>query len=216
VKTKKPTIMQLERAIGMKVKDWPGHCHEVSQLVVDSGIVKGHAVYGFYSGPVARSSLFYERRNGAGVMRHGWILLDEDNILDPTRWVFENAKPYVFVTRRHDGHWDEYDEGMNRFKEMRLRPPPSPSDRPETVGYAAKPPRYLLVSKHCDRFLTALLSNGRRKDGRLTEFQLFWLANLPYDILGGWAPEIYAALKVMGLGAFVPIDNVKRARRETA
>lgn len=214
-KSKTPTIKQIERAIHLKAEDWPGRCYEVAHLVVTSELVKGHAVYGFYSGPVARSSMFYESAMGAGVVRHGWILLDEDTILDPTRWVFENDEPYVFVTDRHEGHWDEYDEGMNTFKAMLRNPAPSPTDKiPGDVR--TKPPMHLPVSRLCDELLTGLFVNGRRKDGRLTNMQLFWLANMPYDLLGEFAPEVYLGLKMLGLSVYIPIDNVKRAQRRTA
>jgi hypothetical protein len=39
------------------------------------------------------------------------------------------------------------------------------------------------------------------------------LANLPYAELSPHADEVYAAVERLGLGAFVPIDNRRRAAR---
>lgn len=74
---------------------WRGHCHEVSNnLVVALGIGHSAAVrYGLYLGPVHAQSMFH----GHSVVRHGWIEVRRTRkIIDITRWVFENAQPYVF------------------------------------------------------------------------------------------------------------------------
>jgi hypothetical protein len=48
----------------------------------------------------------------------------------------------------------------------------------------------------------------------LSVSEIFWLANLPYGVLGEFAHQVYSALADIGLRAAVPVDNWERAKRE--
>lgn len=211
---KVPSVRQVERVVGAPPEKWKGRCHEIAGLIVHNGLIKGHAVYGFYVGYVDPASMFYERKKTAGVVRHGWIYAKDQRgkafIIDPTRWVFTCESPRIHVTLADS---PDYDEGMNRLRAMLLKPAPDPTERVQAPARDFGP-MFLPASKLCDEFLTSLLVNGRRKDGRITNMQLFWLANLPYDVLGPFAPEVYRGLKDLKLISYVPIDNQKRAERE--
>ncbi len=48
---------------------------------------------------------------------------------------------------------------------------------------------------------------SRLSDGKLSRGQAHWLGNRPLSALGSRAAEVYRALKTIGLGALIPIDN---------
>ena len=166
---------------------------------------------------------------------HGWIVTNEDEVVDPTRWVFENVEPYIFVgiddhadftSCANCGHiGDEharnflqeclccdcpcyertpwpYDEGGNAWRRANMKPPPPPVGKRVCVLTL-----HTLARLHVQKLL-------RDTHDAFTQAQLFWLANLPYDILQPHAAAIYAAYENVSLQALIPIDNRLRAERE--
>jgi hypothetical protein len=234
-----PTLAECEKALGEKANTWVARCYEISRRIVKTGLVKGEAVYGHWLGPVHPRSHFANRRDKLPFIQHGWILLDDAHVLDPTRWVFEAKKPYLYtgtvpddwdvtpckncglLEEEHDeGHKDDcglyeveqwpYDEGGNRWRSRMGPPAPVPKPHDQRLTFR--------VSPRMATFVAALL--GQIDGTRLTSEQIFWLANLPYQTItkaGNEAvKEIYEAICSVHRSfiGFIPIDNANRARRE--
>lgn len=233
-----PTLGECERAIGEKAAAWVARCYEISCAIVKTGLVDGDAVYGHWVGPVAPKSHFADR-SGLPFVPHGWILLKDGRVFDPTRWVFEAVTPYLFIGEPPDSwgvvpcdncdllreeHKDggpedqceayepkqwPYDEGGNRWREAITRSRPKP---------VPKGPRSSVDIKGLTKLWVGALLDER--DGaRLTANQLMHLANMSYDVLKqGVGPDgvkmIYAAIVDFGKIAWIPLDNFNRARRE--
>lgn len=205
-------MYEAARLIGVQVYKWPGNCSAIAILFVEHKLVKGRAVYGHYHGPVHPKSMFpYEQP----FHRHGWVLMDDGRVLDPTRWVFEFADPYVYIGPNND----EYDEGMNSLRTALLKRPPSPEETFSSVGeHTRRKVRVhrLSITPPARERLDVLLTTGRLPDGAYTEPQLFWIANLPYQMLEPYNKEVYDALNKMGFQAWIPYDNWERSRHEGA
>jgi hypothetical protein len=92
-----PTLAEAEAAIGEPAAQWVSRCYEISYKLVERGLVNGRAVYGHFLGPVAPDTHFYKRSQALPFIAHGWVELEDGRILDPTRWVFEGAQPYLYV-----------------------------------------------------------------------------------------------------------------------
>lgn len=90
-------------------ESWKGNCYAIATAIVEDGLIEGKAEYGVWEGPIAEGSYFY----GKLISRHGWIRLPDGQICDPTRWVFENVAPYIYV-----GPDDYYDMGAARLREQ--------------------------------------------------------------------------------------------------
>lgn len=99
-----PTIAACEKAIGVAAERWKGRCFEIASAIVAAKLVRGTAVYGHWLGEVNRKSFFYHEPKRPFI-QHGWILLADSRVLDPTRWVFEAKAPYLFVGEPPDD-WD--------------------------------------------------------------------------------------------------------------
>lgn len=241
---KKPlTVKRVEKVIGQRASKWKGNCYGIAGALVAKKLVEGVAVYGLYHGHIAKTSMFAGQpfaRHGWVLAPDGTVIDPTRWVFEDVEpYIFEGhprSHPPACLdfevsddefTCVHCGHVLEehqsgfmrpckiciewpYDEGANRLREMLMKPPPRPDEKVPGDGT----PQFLLVSTQCNEFISVLLSNGRRPDGRLTKSQLFWLANVPYNLLGGFAHEIYSALRPLGMGSFVPIDNQQRADRE--
>lgn len=237
-------IKDVAKAIGIPIKQWEGNCYAISCAMVKKVIVKGKAVYGHWTGPVSRSSVFYQTSQ-IGFVRHGWIVMPDESVVDPTRWVFEDAFPYIFVGEKPDhecldfepedpedsccpvcvcGHVEEehsngffrgcqfctwpYDEGGNELRDDMRKPPPNFKAKEEIFEFD----KYL--SENGKVMLNSLFQGAKRKKGKLSHGQCFWLANLPYNDFGGMAREFYIALEKIGEDVLIPIDNQIKAKRE--
>jgi hypothetical protein len=130
---------------------------------------------------------------------HGWVLLPDGNVFDPTRWVFEGILPYLY-----EGPADFYDEGRNRFRAERMGDLPVGSGEISSIELSDELAE--LLSTLCGTDVTAGLNPP----------QWMWVANLPYDMLDGHAAALYAALRGADMGAYIPWDNSVRAEREMA
>ena len=87
-------IGSLERALGLRAWEWPGHCFEIAHALVAKVGIDGRPVYGFWTGPVASTKFF---DGTARKVRHGWVVTRDNRIVDPTRFVFECAAPYLYI-----------------------------------------------------------------------------------------------------------------------
>lgn len=117
-------------------------------------------------------------------------------IIDPTRWVFEAALPYIYV-----GPSDHYDMGGNRLREAMRQPCPR---------YSATDPRVTLdiwkYSRSAHAFVMAELFGGAPG---ITVPMARWLANAPLHHLGAHAHAVYRAVVAAGRKADIPIDNIE-------
>ena len=86
------TIEALEAALGIPVGDWDGY--ETALAIVDKGLSDGVAVRGHWTGPIEEPDVVEASADGR--VPHGWILTPTGRILDPLRWLFEDAAPYVY------------------------------------------------------------------------------------------------------------------------
>lgn len=202
-----PSLAECERRLGEKADTWKGRCFEIASTLVALGLVKGTAVYGHWRGPVAPES-FFAAKSHLGFVQHGWVLMPDRTILDPTRWVFENVEPYLHVG---PGTSKEYDEGGNGLRAaFRRSPPPfDPSDRQIEFSASVLPSApWTFVEKLLD------IDYTDQKPGFLTISQVFWLANLPLQDLGPHARAIYDAFAAVGEEATIPLDNRQKVLRE--
>lgn len=235
-----PTLAECEKAIGERAQAWVARCYEVSCAIVSAKLVDGVAVYGHWLGDVAPGSHFANRARALFVP-HGWILLDDSRVLDPTRWVFENVEPYLYVgeppdpwgtepcencrllkeEHRDGGPEDQcdmyepprwpYDEGGNRWREAIT------AGRP--VPVANGPLKKVALAGFAKTWLGGVL--GVPDASKLSANQLIYVANMSYDVVKrAVGPDglrmIYEAIVDFDDTsiAWLPIDNLTRARRE--
>lgn len=210
---KLPTLQQCVDAIEIPIEGWAGNCYAIACAIVSAGLVEefnGVAVYGHWGGDVHPDSHFAECE-GRPFVQHGWILLEDGRIMDPTRWGFDAKEPYLFI-----GHNSgEYDEGGNKWRDAMMEPPPSwnkDDSQYEINKHVLKTDAW----NHVERLLNC--TDGYCDDdvpiGQFCGAQLFWLANCPYSVLQPHASEVYRALERCGMKAFIPMDNYRRAERE--
>lgn len=186
------TVEKLEKESGLISNDWHGRCTTLAHHAAI--LVGGSEVYGAYHGPVDTEGYWKDRL----FQRHGWVLLDDGRILDPTRWSFENADPYIYI-----GDSGGYDEGAQEVRKMFRSPCPDTRGRELkfNIPHAAAVAVEMLTGMPLEAF---------------TFDQVFWVANAPYDELEkyGYVKAIYGLLIDNGLSALIPLDNARRARRE--
>ena len=94
------TIDALENALGVPVDDWDAY--ETALTIIEKRLSDGVAVRGYWTGPVAEPDEV--EADDRGRVAHAWILTPTGRILDPLRWLFEDAAPYVY-----EGMADYYD-----------------------------------------------------------------------------------------------------------
>jgi hypothetical protein len=179
----------IARKIDLPVSKWPGNCYAIASMMIKAGVVKGVARYGHYLGEVKKGSMF---DRGHPVIRHGWIESGENGkkiVIDPTRWVFEGKKPYIYIS----DDLSEYDVGGQIWREMTMFPVPE-FDPKDVIEINA--------SKKVNDAILDLLGHPK-----ITKHGLFWIANLPMNRLGGNIKGIYKVLEKSGHGALIPIDN---------
>lgn len=191
--SKLPSIRRLEISISVSATLWPGRCYEIASMVVESGLVSGKAVYGHWLGPIAPGTHFRPRgSNTRPFTQHGWIR-SGDQIIDPTRWVFEGVKPYLFAGKSRTHR--EYDEGGNALRSALSRPPP-PFDTSEKLYRLDLPAD---AARHINDLLGDELGVCQKR--------LAWIANLPVQWLDQYAKEIFRAIIDAGEQAYIPFDN---------
>lgn len=200
------TLEELEEETGMKARQWAGNCYGIACAAADM-IGGAEAVYGHWLGPVSDKSRFAGRPI---FVQHGWVLLRDGRVLDPTRWEFEGVEPYIYV-----GESDHYDEGGNGFR-MAMAGSPPPWDPSDNV-YEVTPE---ILPAEPWTFVEKLLGLDQitSKDytpGDVTFAQLHWLANVDPRQMEGHAEAVYEMLKDFHMEAHIPFDNrvmVERGR----
>lgn len=206
-----PPLAVCERMLDWKAKDWEAKCFAVATAFVEKKIVPGDAVYGHWRGPVHPRSRFYSKSCSAGFVQHGWVLLSDGRVVDPTRWCFEAAEPYVF----YGDNVGEYDEGGNRWRALHRGPIPR-YDAFEDAGSLVEITKAVMDTatwQFVEKYLELDYTIAEQPVGELTSAQLLYLAHAPPDHLGEHMVGVYAALDKLGEGALVPIDNRRMAER---
>lgn len=193
-------IAAWEEGVGSPAEKWKGRCHEIAILGIKAGLVKGFPAYGHYHGDIAVGSFFGYNRSG--ICRHGWVRTKGGLVIDPTRWVFQNVEPYIFLAEL-DKH-PEYDEGGNQTRAMMRQPcPPLKSSFGRNWDKVVEPE---LSPALRDR-LYGLTGDA---DG-FTQARMYWLANhSPEEVGLDLVKEFYRALKALGYETAVPVDNLRR------
>lgn len=150
-------IQTVAAVIEMPVADWPGNCYAVACKMLAAGLLAGRAVYGHYLGPIHPGTMFH----GKPIVHHGWIETPDGRIVDPTRWVFTGASPYI-----HEVELPclDYDEGGNVWLLSRQRP--APEHDPDSAS-VEMPMEF--------RPLASALLSRRQVQSHLTTMEAHWL-----------------------------------------
>lgn len=179
------------QAIGLPVVEWPGNCYAIAYQMVSRGLVTGRAVYGHYIGFVAKGSHF----DGRPIVRHGWVACEDGSIIDPTRWVFEGAEPYI---AQLPAEHHEYDEGGNTLlANLKCLVPCHNPDEANAKH----------VEGDADKALLQLLLGRDSNPELLTLTEAHWLATQPLDDLQDVAKHLYQLIIGLGWSALIPLDN---------
>lgn len=192
-KLKIPTLAAVEKHLGEKAIYWAGRCYEIAYRIVECELVEGEPIYGHYLGHVEPGTLFA----GRSIIQHGWILLPDGRIMDPTRWVFLGVDPFLYVGEDHQ----DYDRGGNKMREAFMRPFPAFNEERAVKDFF--PPKGLIQ-------ICAGMAESMAGFNVWSVEQLSWVANLPYHVLEEYTNplRVYKALEKVGLIGFVPIDNL--------
>ena len=210
------TIEKVEQAIGLKADCWAGKCYEIAWCIAKRyALLDGTPVYGHWIGAVHPDS-YWAPRAGTGFIQHGWVLLPDGRILDPTRWAFENKEPYLWLGE-NDG---SYDEGGNRLRKRFYTDRPCPEPQADTLNEDDNT-RHICLKLSMDAqihlwlYSARVLNEPHNTRAYWMEFgQLFWVANAPFMDLEPHAREIYQAIIDVKQAALIPFDNRNMAFRE--
>jgi len=180
-------VKKIAREINVPEDKWTGRCFEIATKIYKSGLVpkNSRVVYGLWLGIIKDNNVF----SGRPFTHHGWIELDDGTIYDPTRFVFENKNPYVWIGINAG----EYDVGGNNYREKYQAPRPKPKG---TI---------FVITKVQAEIIKALIPVGEKRKIYLSD--CFWLANLSLNTLGINAGAVYKVLISLGQGCLIPIDN---------
>lgn len=186
-------IKEIEKKINIFIDRWSGNCYYIACEIVKANIVQGRAVYGHYYGPVAKTGEWNTRR---AFQRHGWVVLNDGRIFDPTRWSFENETPYIAIFDKSSKQFNDYDEGGNKLRRLMERPPPEFNEEDKIIRLNFNWPEV-------EEFVNELLCFPLH----ITWQMVMWLANLSIDRLASYRKEIYKTICNAGLKALIPMDN---------
>jgi hypothetical protein len=177
--TEFPTsVQEIVTAIGIPQSHWSGNCHTVALKIMARFPVKGmRYARGHWRGVTGGP---FKGRPFTG---HTWLQLSDGRIVDPTRFVFENVAPYIYIGPKDSS----YDEGGIRTKA-----------------------RTLPAISEGDLAITESESSSLRAQGLLTSNNTLslqgaqWLGHTPLN-----APEALAnftLLQRLNLKVLVPLD----------
>lgn len=183
------SIEEIESIIGIPVNEWVGKCHLIANEFLKYNLIKGKLCYGNYFGYIDSESIFSDY----DFPHHGWVLLDDGRIFDPTRWVFENVEPYFYIDFDFIG---EYDFGGNKFRELISSPKPDYNEKSRQFELNQDSKSIFQNLIGCDREFISIE-------------EIMWVANLSINILSSNAKIVFEYISDNGLGAFIPIDNRK-------
>lgn len=184
----------MAQAIGIPTSEWPGNCHAVAGLIIETGQIDGILTRGHYYGPIHQDSKFF----GRPIVPHSWITDFKGMVIDPLRWEFEQVPPYIYTgSYQHN----EYDAGGNFARESAAFTPPK-------ADFNDKEVHILQADISTTNYIHKDLLK-RPGNGFVFSFgDLMWVANLPLCYLGDSAADIYKALRDSGHGSLIPIDNL--------
>lgn len=181
------SIKEIESIIGIPVNEWGGNCHLIANEFLKHGLVEGRLCYGNYFGYIDSKSMFSDYN----FPHHGWVHLDDGRIFDPTRWVFENVDPYIYIDFDMIG---EYDFGGNKFRELFDTPKPEYNEKSRQFELNDNSNSIFKNLIGCDRNVISIE-------------EIMWIANLSLNVLQSNAKTVFEFISDNGLGAFIPIDN---------
>jgi len=189
-----------------EVHTWHGRCYEIAYAIAEScKLIEGRPVYGSYTGSIHPKGWWAKRRH-LDFVRHGWILLPDGRILDPTRWSFENKKPYIWLGGPDDAGFADYDACNDRYRQALYanRPCPAEYDHKKFFELPLSFGARLFLFKYSGEVLPRPL---KEENLAINLLQLMWVANAPIADLAGYAVEIYRAIVNAGQRAMIPLDN---------
>jgi hypothetical protein len=180
--------------IDLPISEWPGKCYGIALACVEKGLVAGKVRYGHYLGYIAPESLFKKNRT-IGFAQHGWVETSGGEIYDPTRWVFECEKPYVYV----DSDDSDYDIGGSEWRNAMFGAP---------AMFESTSKRFTDLSNLSEglrKIIKQILHDERTSDNYSLN-QMFYLANRNPLEFNPFAKELYAYFEKTGDMGLVPID----------
>ena len=182
------SIQKVVDTIGIPTEEWRGNCFGIANELVKHNLVRGKAVYGNYHGFIHENCPEF---GGRKFPHHGWVAR-RSTIVDPTRWVFENVDPYIYIGPKDN---PDYDFGGNALRKKFMRPAPIFDSTQRSFN----------LPDVIKSFVQFVLGDTRSK---ICLQQVVWLANLPLDILGKFAKPLYQWIaEDIGFPAWIPIDN---------
>lgn len=177
----------VRRMIGVPFETWKGNCMMIAQKCMEHGCVPSDAkiCYGHYWGPISPHSKFA----GRPFSHHAWIELgDGFTIWDPTRWVFENVEPYIFI----DDDYSEYD--LAGLKTVTVAP----------VCPRFKGPSILTLDEHQKYVFSKFVPKADKKGVDMA--QAHWLVRHYPDWFQGEVATIFQTIIDHGYSAIIPLD----------
>ena len=183
-------VNEISKSINKPFESWKGNCYYISCLIVKSGLVEGKAVFGKYYGYIDNGSMFA----GSIFTNHGWIETPEGQIIDPTRWVFENKEPYIFETNKNN---KDYDRGSNIMKEIFV------SSVPEFNSSG----RVIEINNNEIEGILASFLGDKKEDNVVCVGQAMFVGSQSLKLLGDNAKPLFTWFKDNSLEVFIPLDN---------
>ncbi len=190
LKTDTLSLDEIGKKIDFPVNEWPLNCYYVSTLLVKHGIFSGKAVFGKYLGEISQKSPFSD----SPIPNHGWIVTDDNKIVDPTRWVFEHVKPYLYIGEVKDKN---YDRGANSLRTTL---------RPNTPSFDATQNTLEIDDNDIHEMMLKLLE-GNVVNRKITVTQACFVASLSLDELDDDALPLFKWLTKNNKEMFIPVDN---------
>lgn len=192
------TIAELEKVYGKKARYWQGSCYALAG-VAQSCLETGTLSYGHYLGPVNPKG-FWKMYAGLPFVQHGWLLLNDGRVLDPTRWSFTKTKPEIWIGK----NTGEYDRGGQKWRATRRTPPP---------GNDVSQNRIVLeISAEAAAHINSMLM--REHSGEINYAQAIWLASGSVDHLGKFAHQFFELLIENDWRGAIPIDSRRMVMEE--
>jgi len=174
-------------------KDLAWNCFAVATVLAGMLKVRGinaRAVYGRYTG---------YSYTGRDWHQHGWVVVDFKEIHDPTRWVFGQEKPSIFVgpVQKHP----EYDEGSRRLQdEIGVSKIVKRKKGEKLFAFDWSPPTAQFLKEY-------VFPPDSVKDVRkLSISECLWLAKFDYFKLSPVIDEVYQGLIDAEHSALIPVD----------
>lgn len=173
--------------------EWPFKCFQVTSVC--AGLVGGATVYGHWRPPVHLGL--------PGEVPHGWVVLKDGRIFDPTRWAFETKllPPYLYIGPNSKDY-----KGTEWCSEEPEYPP-----RYDKLDVHFSITKHMLDTKawiHIEKLLR--LDAAEQMPGFVTWEQLHWLAHVAFETLQPHAAEVYKVLERLNLS---PLPTHTRAEQ---